>query len=251
MNNDPKIARASKLGRWRQSFYATPSDKGYRALWSVEDLINGTIKIVKDCHCADLVEAEKALKQYRDEWDRIRKEEDAKHSKYSTPPKPTDDCYPLIPGKSTQGYLERYFQAKVAYIKNQWPNLFKRLEDPTIPAGETKAFNNAYEQDYIAICGAPPSKEIGDKSDQNHIAAIARAYRNYRDRKHDNVNFMIDLELLLHWFDKGYSLMSEAQLAEAVNTACQTQKRPETIKKRRQRLKLETLRRPGPLNFPL
>jgi transposase len=56
----------------------------------------------------------------------------------------------------------------------------------------------------------------------------------------------INQELALHWLRRGYNLMTEKELSDAILKATGQRLMPDTLKKRRGRLGLSTKRPPGP-----
>ena len=56
----------------------------------------------------------------------------------------------------------------------------------------------------------------------------------------------INHELALNWIRRGYNLLTEEELSDAILIATQQRVTPATIKKRRERLGLTTKRKPGP-----
>jgi hypothetical protein len=56
----------------------------------------------------------------------------------------------------------------------------------------------------------------------------------------------VDLELALNWLRRGYNLLTESELSDAILTATGRRLKAGTIKKRRVRLGLTTKRQPGP-----
>ena len=157
--------------------------------------------------------------------------------------------FPLMPPDPKN--IEEYdlYQARLKVLAGMQPKTVALIEEAYAandPAQRANAEFEAVSAYYAEMAHYWKSDEVKAWQRSNPIYPewineFARVFQ--KPRKELNA---VDHEIVLNWLRRGYNFLTAEELSEAVYKATGKYMTPEAIKKRRERLKLETKRSPGP-----
>jgi hypothetical protein len=141
------------------------------------------------------------------------------------------------------------YQARLKVLAGMQPNtvaLLKQADATKDPQKREKIEREAVEAYFADMATYWPENLLKDWLRSNPAGSKwLRKFARMIEQPERELD-PVDLELALNWLRRGYNLLTESELADAIVTATGQRLKPGTIKKRRVRLGLTTKRQPGP-----
>jgi hypothetical protein len=149
--------------------------------------------------------------------------------------------------KSTDEY--DLYQARLKVLAGMQPNtvgLLKQADVTKDPQKREKIEREAVEAYFADMATYWPENVLKDWLRSNPAGSKWLGEFASMMQKPERELDPVDLELVLNWLRRGYNLLTESELSDAILTGTGQRLKPGTIKKRRVRLGLTTKRQPGP-----